>query len=255
MNIGVKSARGDVIMIAGAHSTYNPDYISKSVRYLEEYGADNVGGALETKPAVNTYTARAIALALSSFFGTGGASFRVGGEKPRWVDTAFGGCFRKEVFQKIGYFNENLTRSQDMEFSIRLHNAGGKILFAPDILTTYYPKTMFGSFFKHNIKDGIWAILPLKFGAPLFKPRHLLPFVFTLVLALSGILGTGIPAARSIFALALGVYFAVSLFFSTKIAAREKNIALLPFLITAFAIRHFAYGLGSLMGIFKLLFK
>ncbi len=259
MNLGVKNAKGDIIMIAGAHSTYNPDYISKSVRYLEEYGADNVGGALETKPAVNTYPARAIALALSSFFGTGGASFRVGGlpapaGKPQWVDTAFGGCFRREVFQKIGYFNENLTRSQDMEFSIRLHKAGGKILFAPDILTTYYPKTTFKDFWKHNIKDGIWAILPLKFGAPLFKPRHLLPFIFVLTLVLSGILGTTLTEAKSIFALAAGAYFAVSLFFSTRIAAREKDIILLPFLIIAFAVRHFAYGIGSLIGLFKLIF-
>ena len=261
MNIGVKNAKGDIIMITGAHSTYNPDYISKSVRYLEDYGADNVGGALVTKPAVGTYSARAIALALSSFFGTGGASFRVGGGlaaqagKPRWVDTAFGGCFRKEVFRKIGYFNENLTRSQDMEFSIRLHKAGGKILFAPDISTTYYPKTTFGSFFKHNIKDGIWAILPMKYGAPPFKLRHLVSLFFVLGLIVPLIISIWLPPFYWLTAAVLALYLAVSLYFSASISLKEKNILLLPFLVIAFAVRHFAYGIGSIIGLARLVFR
>ena len=252
MNIGIKNAKGDVIILAGAHSTYNPDYISKSVHYLEKCDADNVGGVLKTLPATNTYPARAIALALSSFFGTGGASFRVGGNKPQWVDTVFGGCFRREIFDKIGFYNENLIRSQDMEFSIRLHNAGGKILLAPDIITTYHPKSTFGSFFTHNIKDGVWAILPMKYGAPPFKLRHLIPLLFVL-----GIFGPLIPSIwykPFIFLTAaiLALYILASLYFSTRIAISEKKLALIPYLVTAFATRHFGYGIGSMVGLIKL---
>ncbi|HXF44197.1 MAG TPA: glycosyltransferase family 2 protein [Candidatus Paceibacterota bacterium] len=253
MNIGVKSAKGDIVMIGGAHSTYNSDYISKSVRYLEKYGADNVGGALQTKPAVNTYPARAIALALSSFFGTGGASFRVGGKKPTWTDTAFGGCFRKEVFGKIGYFNESLTRSQDMEFSIRLHRAGGKILFAPDISTTYYPKTTFREFWKHNIKDGIWAILPMKYGAPPFKLRHLIPLIFVLSIISPLILSIWYRPFLYLTFGVLGFYLLASLYFSIHIALKERNPALIPYLVAVFAVRHFGYGIGSLIGLVKLI--
>lgn len=255
MNIGVKNAKGEIIMIVGSHSTYHPDYISKSVKYLEEYGADNVGGVLKTLPAKNTLPAKAIALALSSFFGTGGANFRTGSDKPEWVDTAFGGCFRREVFDKIGFFNENLVRSQDMEFSIRLHRAAGKILVAPDIVTTYYPKATLGAFIRHNIADGIWAVLPLKYKAPLFKPRHLAPLAFILVVLLSGIAGIFYPFLRLFFFGLLGIYLLVSLFFSAKLAWKGKNPALLPFLVAAFAARHFGYGIGSIIGLARLVFR
>ncbi len=252
MNIGVKNAKGDIIMLGGAHSIYDADYISKSVRYLEKYDADNVGGVLRTLPAENTLEAKSIALALSSFFGTGGASFRVGSDKPQWVDTVFGGCFRRGVFNKIGLFNENLIRSQDMEFNIRLHRAGGKILLAPDIVTIYYPKPTFGSFLKHNIKDGIWAVLPLKYGAPLFKPRHLIPLFFILGIVGPLILSIWYQPFIYLAATVFVLYLLVSLYFSFQIAMNEKEVILVPFLITAFALRHFGYGIGSLIGLFRL---
>ena len=44
LNIGIKNAKGEVIMIMGSHSTYKKDYISKCIEYLTEYNADNVGG-------------------------------------------------------------------------------------------------------------------------------------------------------------------------------------------------------------------
>jgi hypothetical protein len=40
--------------------------------------------------------------------------------------------------------------------------------------------------------------------------------------------------------------------FSLKIAFREKDIFLAPFLMLAFAARHFGYGAGSWMGLLKL---
>ena len=81
----------------------------------------------------------AIISVLGSPLGGGGA-FRRASSKPQLADTAFGICYRKEVFDKVGPFNESLIRSQDFDFNLRLTQAGGKILLAPDIELTYYPK-------------------------------------------------------------------------------------------------------------------
>lgn len=48
-NSGIKAASGEIIMInmiMNAHSVPNTGYISQCVRYLQEYGANNVGGFL-----------------------------------------------------------------------------------------------------------------------------------------------------------------------------------------------------------------
>jgi len=103
LNIGIKEAIGDIIMIMDAHSTYKKDYVSKCVEYLKRYKADNIGGIIKTLPAKNTLAVETIAISLSSPFGTGGSHFRTGSEKPRWVDTVFGGCYKKEIFKTIIY--------------------------------------------------------------------------------------------------------------------------------------------------------
>jgi len=236
LNIGIKAAQGEIIVRMDAHAGYEKDYISKCVKYLKEYDADNVGGVMKTLPSKKTIFARAIAISLSHPFGAGGSYFRTGSAKPRWVDTVFGGCYKREVFNKIGLFNENLLRSQDMEFNLRLKKAGGKILLFPDIIVSYYPQTTFASFFRHNLEDGIWSVYPLKFIKTKFKLRHYIPLIFILTLPLS-----------------IWFYIPLSLFFSLKIAMRENDLRFLFLMPLAFAYRHFGYGLGSIFGLIKII--
>jgi len=253
LNIGIKNAQGGIIIMMSAHAKYEKDYVSKCVKYLNEYDADNVGGTIITLPRENTVVARAIALCLSHSFGVGGATFRKGSKKlkkgeesklssfpfavAREVDTVFGGCYKREVFDKIGLFNENLLRSQDMEFNIRLKKAGGKILLVPDIVVYYYPKTAnLKDFFIYHLKDGIWAVYPLKFVKTLFKLRHYIPLIFVLTLPLS-----------------IWPYIPVSLLFSVQIAIRKKDLRLFFIMPLVFGARHIGYGLGSIWGLVKLI--
>jgi GT2 family glycosyltransferase len=235
-NIGIKEAKGEIVMLMGAHATYEKDYVSKCVKYLKEYNADCVGGVLKTIPAENTLIAKAIAISLSHPFGAGTSYFRIGAKEPREVDTVFGGCYKKEVFGKIGLFNENLLRSQDMEFNLRLKRVGGKILLFPDIVAYYYPQLNLKDFFLHNFKDGIWAILPFKLAKTPLKLRHYIPLFFVLT-----------------FPISIWSYILLSLFFSAQIALREKDFRLFFLMPIAFFCRHFAYGLGSIFGLIKLL--
>ncbi len=252
LNIGVKAAKGDLIMRVDAHATYAPDYISKCVRYLEQYQADNVGGVIQTVPANNSTQALAISLCLSHPLGAGNSRFRTGTDEPVWSDTVFGGCYKREVFENIGLFNEHLARSQDMEFNQRLTKAGGKILCVPDISASYYPKATIGSFFLHNIKDGIWAIYPLKFTRTLLRPRHYVPLAFVGAFAGSFILGLFSSLFCLLFFFGLALYAAAVFFISLNVARKVKNLRLLLFLPSAFAARHFGYGIGSFIGLWKL---
>ena len=253
LNIGVKNARGDIIIRMDAHSTYEKDYISKCIKYLNQYNADNVGGIWKIMPRTHTLINKAIVFASSSIFGAGDAYYRRGYSRgPKWVDTVFGGCYKKEVFEKIGLFNENLIRSQDMEFNLRLKRAGGKILLVPDIISYYYPKSNLKDFFRHNFSDGIWSTYPLKFEVRIFSWRHLVPLFFVSGLILSLFFSFFFWQARLFFDLIFGSYVFLSLFFSVKISFK-KGFQYLFLMPIVFATRHFGYGLGSIWGIVKLL--
>jgi len=135
-----------------------------------------------------------------------------------------------------GIFNENLRRSQDLEFNLRIKKAGGKIILFPDMIVFYYPQATFENFFKHNLGDGIWSVYPLKFIKTKFKLRHYIPLFFVLTLPLS-----------------IWPYIPISLFFSLKIAIRENDLRFLFLMPIAFFSRHFGYGLGSIWGLVKLI--
>jgi len=254
LNIGISQAQGEIIMKMDAHSTYQKDFISKCVKYLKDYNADNVGGAVIATPQENTFIAQAISFSLSHPFGVGDSYFRLGSIKPRQVDTVAFGCFKKEVFKKIGLFNENLARIEDIEFNSRLRKAGGKILLMPDIVAYYYPKSTLSGFFKHNFEDGIWVTYSLKFSRfafSIFSWRHLAPFFFVLGLLGSFVLSFFLFQAKILFILIWGSYLLLNLFFSLKISLK-KGLKYLSVLPVAFVVRHVGYGLGSIWGLVKI---
>lgn len=251
-NLGIKNASGDIVMIMGSHSKYERDYISSCVKYLNEYDADNVGGILKTLPGDKTNTAKAIAVSLAHPFGVGNSSFRVGSQKPKWVDTVFGGCYKRKVFDEVGMFNENLVRSQDMDFNIRLKSGGGKILLVPSIIAEYFARPTLKSFFMHNFEDGFWAVYPLKFGSRMFKFRHLLPLVFVASVFIGFFASLLWMPFKILFMSGISAYILLSLFSSVSLAWKFKNIRFLFILPLVFGSRHFGYGVGSLWGLWKL---
>lgn len=254
LNIGIRSAKGEIIMRMDAHATYEKDYISKCVKYLDEYNADNVGGIWKIIPRKDTFTGSAIALVLSCPFGIGNAYYRFVDKEPRWVDTVPFFCHKKGVFEKIGLFNENLIYSQDMEFNVRLKKAGGKILLAPDIISYYYTRSDFRSFCKHNWRNGVWAIYPIKFTNYLpVKLRHLVPLIFVSGLIITFVLSFSIPVSLWLFLLVVFSYLLINIYFSSKIAIREKDFGYLFIMPVIFVSLHVTYGLGSLWGLLNVI--
>ena len=253
LNIGIKRAIGEVIMRMDAHATYDQKYISKCVNALEKHGAESVGGIWRIIPRTNTLIGRAITKSLSHRFGIGNAHYRLRkSQEPKWVDTVPFFCHRKEVFQKVGFFNEKVERSEDMEFNLRLKKAGGRTILVPDIVSCYYARSDIKSFLQHNWSNGVWAILPYAYSTvmPVFW-RHLVPLVFvtsllgflvlTLVVPFGVYMVTGIAVAYAI----------VNLAASMQVAIKEKEIRYIVLMPLIFGMLHFGYGLGSLWGVIK----
>jgi len=252
-NVGINNSKGDFIIIMGAHAAYDRKYVSKCINAALKYNADNVGGIVSVVPSGKSLISLAIAKVISSSFGAGNAYYKTSRPKmAREVDTVFGGCYRKAIFKKIGLFDERLARNQDMDLNIRLKKAGGKIVLVPGIVSYYYSKPDFLGFAKHNFADGFSVIYPLRFGLKTFSWRHLLPLSF--VVGFLGLLAMGTMNVLFLYLLtaAMGAYFLLDIFFSAKIAFVEKNFLLSFFVFTAFFVRHFAYGLGSLWALIKM---
>jgi len=248
-NLGIKYSKANIIMIMNAHSTYEKDYISKCVKYLDKYNADNVGGILITKPGAATIMGKAIALVLSHPFGVGNALFRIGVKKPQYVDTVPLGAYKREVFDKIGLFDEDLVRNQDDEFNLRLIKNGGKILLVPDIFSYRYTRESLAKLWKMYFQYGYFKPLVAKKVGGILTWRQTVPALFIgfLILALLSSFFSKFFLWSFIFM--LGFYIIVNFSFSLIISIEKKNPKLLPSLIASFITLHFSYGLGYLKGI------
>lgn len=251
-NAGLKKATGNVIIRMDAHVQYPRNYISKSVYWLKKSGVDCVGGICRTKPGDHSLMAQAIALSLSNPFGVGNSYFRIGSVEPKYVDTVPFGCYKKEVFKRVGLFNPDLDRTDDVEFNLRLKRKGGKILLTPEIESDYYARSNLKDLFKQNYWNGFWIIYSLRFVDLPFSSRHLVPFIFVSSLLVSIFMSAFFKPFIHLFTLIGSVYLITNMLFSFNIVLK-KGIKYFPFLIVSFLTLHFSYGLGSIWGGLKLI--
>jgi succinoglycan biosynthesis protein ExoA len=242
-NIGLRHAKGDIIIRVDGHCEIAPDYVRRCVEVLEETGADNAGGV---QRAVGTgWIGRATALATSSPFGVGSARFHYS-DQPGWVDTVFLGAYRREVFDRIGGFDEDLVRNQDDEFNFRLTQAGGKIWLDPSIRSVYYSRASFRKLWRQYFQYGQYKVLVIRKRGAVASWRHLVPALFVLSLTATILLAFIARRPRWLLPVA-GPYAAVNLA-ATAWTARHNAITA-PLLPLTFAILHVAYGLGFLYGL------
>jgi len=256
LNKGIALAKGEVIIRMDVHCIYPPNYVSTLVQVLLESGADNVGCYLETIPDGDGIQPRAIALATSHPFGIGNSKFRLNcqSEEPIIVDTVPFGCFRREVFQKFGLFDEELIRNQDNEFNTRITSGGGKILLIPNLKIKYFARKNFRALWRMFFQYGEFGpLVDAKVGR-IGSLRRYIPGLF--------VMGLFIPLVLSFFWKPCGIigwavflsHSALNLFYSLAISITQKRMMLAPFLFIAFLASHLSYGLGYIYGYFHYIF-
>ena len=248
LNQAIRVARGEVIVRMDAHVEYPPDYISRSVAALRESGADNVGGVIVTRPGDRTATARAIAIGLSHPFGVGNAYFRIGTRHRRWVDTVAFGCFRREVFEEIGLFDEDLVRNQDDELNARLIRHGGRILLAPDIVSYYYARGSLRHLARMYYQYGLFKPLAAQRAGGFVTVRQLVPPAFLLVLLGLGLLSAWWRPAGMLWGGLAGTYLAAAVA-CAGLKARTQGMRTALALTLVFPVLHFSFALGFLSGL------
>lgn len=251
LNLGVKAARGDVIMIVGCHTEYAPDYIDKCLEVLHRTGADQVGPYLITKPGEDAPVGRAIAAATSSAFGVGGG-FRVPGPE-REVGTLAFGALRRDVYDRYGMYDERLVRNQDVELCTRITAGGGRVIVSPLIKAVYFNRSKFAGLRQQAFRNGQWNPYTVYLCGGGLLLRHFVPLAFVLSLIVLSALGFVWPVAWIALAAVSLVYLAVGLVMARK--ASDGSSISPGLVLLAFIQLHLSYGIGSLWGVITAPFK
>lgn len=249
MNIGIKAAKGEIVVRLDAHSEYPETYISDCVGLLLRTGAANAGGRVRTVPGGDGVWGVPFARVTSHPLGVGNAAFRVGGVQ-KFVDTVPFGTFRRSVFEEIGYFDERLTRNEDNELNERIIKAGYKISFDPSIVITYKNQHTLRGILFHTFNSSKWNIFALCLHPHAWRLRRFVPLIFLLyLLTLMPLAWPAGPQIRFILALPLMAY--AILIGGVAFSAKDGFILNLITFFTFF-IYHITYGAGMLAGIWSI---
>jgi glycosyltransferase involved in cell wall biosynthesis len=252
MNLGIRHARGEIIIRADGHNVYPRDYVENCVKYLEETGADNVGGPWVIVPVDRTLSARLVAAVLSNPFGVGDSHYRTG-DKEGFVDTVPFGAFRRELFDRIGMYDEKLVRNQDNELNARIRRAGGRIYLARALATRYHPAMGIWQLLAQTLKTSQWHIFSMRQNRRSMGARHMIPSLFVLLLMalLLGSFFSGFAQVSIIFL--LSIYIVLGFYFATRRSSEHGFLVTLAMPFTCLCF-HIAYGVGTLAGL-RYLFK
>lgn len=243
LNIGIRAATGSVVIRMDGHARPAKDYVSTCVAVLTRSGAANVGGLVEPEGA--TGFGQAVALATSHRLGAGDARYRIGGEACD-VDTVAYGAFRREIFTRIGLFDESLVRNQDYEINVRIRAAGERVRFDPEIRFKYSPRSTVSALWSQYFQYGWWRFETLRRHPDSLRWRQSIPPAFVAAIVGTALLAPWSPIALAALTAIIAVYAGLVGIVSWRIAvppATPWRVAL------AFSVIHFGFSLGFLLNL------
>lgn len=244
-DIGAHQGRGDVVFLFSSHGEPAFDYVSSSVKVLQETGAVGVGGLY--RHLGTTPQSSAIGLAMTSPFGMASthriASARTATSERRSVDTISHPAYVRRALVDIGGFDRSLARNSDYEINIRLRQAGHDLIFDSRIESIYRPRPSLEALARQFWFYGRWKARVARQHPGDLKPRHLAAPAFAVGAAATVPALLLHPLTRRLAGAGWLGYAA-----ATVVAARSARAtnpdADLRTLLAAFPTMHGAWGFG-----------
>lgn len=246
LNAAIRQAKGQIIIRVDGHTIIAPDYVRRCVETLKTTRADNVGGAMD--PVGLTPQGRAIAAAGKSPFAVP-TVFHVS-LTPQVTDTVYLGAWPREVFDRVGLFNPAVNINEDYELNYRIRQAGGTIYFSPTIKATYYGRQTLRALWLQYFRYGATKQRMLRLHPGSLQPRQVVAPAFVAALLVGPLLGIAFPLLLVLWGMMLVVYAGLTAFFTTRTAARTKEVSVWRVALV-FPTIHLAWGLGFWAGLLQ----
>jgi cellulose synthase/poly-beta-1,6-N-acetylglucosamine synthase-like glycosyltransferase len=246
LNAAIGVSTSEVVVRVDGHALIPSDYIRIGVETLNRSGADNVGGVMAATGL--TPMQKAIAAAMTSKFGVGGAAFHVGGAEGEAL-TVYLGCFRRTALERVGGYDESMVRAQDWEMNHRIRETGGKVWFTPEMVVTYRPRSSLRELARQYFGYGTWRREVARRYRETISLRYLAApvLVIGLLLGLLLILIGGLASLKFLVWIGLIplVAYLLGVFGASVISRAGTSGLLLPIV---FPVMHISWGLGFLFG-------
>jgi succinoglycan biosynthesis protein ExoA len=241
LNRAIAAAKGEVLVRVDAHAILPAGYVAAAVEALRRTGAANVGGL--QVPTATAGFARAVAAAMRSPLGTGGAAYR-GRAEAGPADTVYLGVFRREALDEVDGFDPRFLRNQDAELNRRLREAGYLVWLEPSMRVAYQPRDHLRGLARQYWQYGRWRRFHARMHPGSLQARQTAAPALVVALVVAGLVGLAAGTAWPI-AIVAGGYLVVVL--AGAVAAARNPADVLP-VAAALVTMHLCWGVGFLAG-------
>jgi succinoglycan biosynthesis protein ExoA len=246
LNMAIRASHGQFIARQDGHAEWTPQHLRRSVDLLLDSGADNVGGRADG--VGEGATGRAIACAMRSPFGVGGARFRYS-TRVEEVATVFPGTFRRSVFERVGLFDEAYPPHEDYELNHRIRVTGGRVLFSPDIPTRYHVRDSVRALARQYFRYGRAKVRVARKSPGVLRPYHLVAPALVAAVPVAALMSVT-RAGRRLAGVG-AVSYAVACLAAGMRAGRGEPAGVRARVSGMFVVLHTAWGLGFWAGVIE----
>jgi cellulose synthase/poly-beta-1,6-N-acetylglucosamine synthase-like glycosyltransferase len=249
-NTAIMTSSEDVFIKVDAHASIPNNFVSMNVKCIKS-GENICGGPRPTIAEERTHWRDTLQLAESSMFGSSFAPYRRRSGRT-YVNSVFNGAYRREVFAKVGGFNERLGRTEDNEMHYRIRKAGYKLCYDPSIISYQHIRSSLKCMLKQKYGNGYWVGLTLGVCPGCLSIFHFVPFAFVcgiVITSIFSLFGIGI------FSLTMWcLYCALAIIMSVTSVKKQDRNRTNFFIPLVFLMLHLCYGIGTTIGLVKMPF-
>ncbi|MFW7431951.1 glycosyltransferase family 2 protein [Vagococcus carniphilus] len=245
-NKAIKHFSGETLTRIDAHSSIEFDFIENVINSIKA-GEYVVGGPRLSIIENENVWSNLLYVSETSMFGSGIASYRQETDQNSYKKTMFHATYKREVLEKVGFFNENLGRTEDNDFHYRIREKGYKLFYTNKIKSYQYIRPTLRKMISQKYGNGYWIGRTLFVQPKCLSIFHFVPFLFLVALIISIITLLLFDSIILLF-LVLGSYliFCLVSMFINIIRQKKMRFLLLPII---FFILHISYGLGTVNGL------
>jgi glycosyltransferase involved in cell wall biosynthesis len=200
MNTGIRATSADLIIRLDGHCVPERHYIEYCCEALRRADVGVVGGVWRIVAGASTPMARAIAAVVSHPVGSGGAAYRHAegpGPRQQSVDTVPFGAFRRDLWEKLGGYDESLEANQDYDFNYRSRAHGLSVLLDRRIVAMYSARATLRTLWRQYERYGYWKVVMLAKDPRALALRQVPPAVLLPWLMLSLAMAVGVMSDLS----------------------------------------------------------
>lgn len=251
-NVALNCLNGEIVIRLDAHASIPVDFVEKNIACIEE-GHDICGGKVKNYMSEKSKWSSVVNMAEDSMFGGSIAAFRHKDESG-YVDTLAFAAYKREVFEKVGVFNEKLVRTEDNEIHYRMRKAGYEFYYTPEIISYRETRPTFKKLLRQKFLNGYWIGLTIKICPKCFSIYHFVPLAFVFgIMITTGFIFSGWWKLAVLMWVMYGL-FDVAMSVASYVTDPNRSVycLLLPVL---FLLLHVGYGVGTLKGIIMIPWK